>query len=71
MISRKQIADAYNCCVDLVRPRLREVGIKHMRGLTLEEFRSYVLRWGMPINEKYQRLAKMALDSPVMFDKEM
>lgn len=65
MITRQQIADAYGCCVDLVRPKLRAAGIKHMKRLTLEEFREYIKLNGWPMNKDYQQLADMAMKSPV------
>lgn len=65
MITRQQIADAYECCVDLVRPRLRAAGIKHMKRLTLEEFREYIKVNGWPINKNYQQLADIAMKSPI------
>ena len=65
MITRQQVADAYECCVDLVRPRLRAAGIKHMKRLSLEEFREYIKVNGWPMNQKYQYLVDLAMKSPI------
>lgn len=65
MITRQQLADAYECCVDLVRPKLRACGINHMKRLTLEEFREYIKVNGWPMNKDYQYLADLAMKSPI------
>lgn len=63
MISRKQIADAYECCVITMRPILRSVGINHMKSITLSEFRLVIKKIGYPTNQdqKFKYLADLAL----------
>lgn len=65
MISRKQIGDAYVCCQDIARKKLRAAGIKHMKRLTLEEFREVIKTNGWPENKDYQYLAELAMKSPI------
>jgi len=61
MISRQQIAEAYQCHVDTIRPRLRAAGITHKKAITLDEFRNVIMAIGYPTNEKFTYLADLAM----------
>lgn len=65
MITRQQIAEAYQCGVNVMRPILRSAGITHQRSLSLEEFREVIKRRGWPIDKKYQEMAELAMNSPI------
>lgn len=62
MISRKTVADAYLCCLDICRKKVRAAGIKHMRRLKLEEYREVMKVNGWPVNPHpdHQKLAELA-----------
>jgi hypothetical protein len=64
MITRKQIADAYQCCHNTIKPFLEQAGITHSKGITLDEFREVIRKRGWPTNEKYQHMAEMAMKVP-------
>lgn len=68
MISRKQIADAYQCCVDYARMKIRAAGIEHQKHLSLEEFRKVISVNGWPINGQYDDLAQRAMKIPKQMD---
>jgi hypothetical protein len=65
MISRKQLIIAYNSSQHIIRRKLRDTGINHRSGLTLEEFREFIKQNGWPENEAYQHLAELAMKSPI------
>jgi hypothetical protein len=70
-ISRKEIISAYRSSEHIIRKKLRETGISHRKGLTLEELLKFIRKNGWPLTGDLDELivrAERAMKSPIQIE---